>query len=210
MGHPLGALLTDAAHGQFPEPDGSVEIVPPWRAEVEGVVALTGRAYVVTNRPEADVIAWRLDGYGRAVDPRFVTWLAGSGGWCDCLDMLLVSFGTGAGGPPRRDDLVDHPRAKHARLVRGEVCVSGDARGLVTLGVGVGGLAEMGVEIAPELRGHRNGRSLVRDALGLVPLGEPVLAAIAPGNAAAVRTFLAAGFRPLGSVHLVRPNGADR
>lgn len=208
MGHQLGVILTDAAHGRFPEPDGSVEIVPPWHAGVEGVVALSGRAYVVTNRPESEVMAWRLDGYGKAVDPRFVTWLAGSDGWCDCLDVLLVSFGTGVGGPPRRDDLADHPRAEHARLVRTDVDVFGDARGLVTLGVGVGGLAELGVEVAPDLRGHHHGRSLVKDALGLVPAGEPVLAATAPGNAAAVRTFLAADFRPIGSVHLVRPNAS--
>jgi hypothetical protein len=32
-----------------------------------------------------------------------------------------------------------------------------------------------------------------------------VIAAVAPGNAAALRTFLAADFRPVGSVQLVRP-----
>ena len=36
--------------------------------------------------------------------------------------------------------------------------------------------------------------------------GEPVLAAVAPGNAASVRAILAAGFSPIGSVQLVRPS----
>jgi hypothetical protein len=32
-----------------------------------------------------------------------------------------------------------------------------------------------------------------------------VIGAVAPGNAASLRAFLAAGFRPIGAVHLVRP-----
>lgn len=203
--HPVRTVLTAAAHGSFPDPDGSVDVVPPWRDGVAGVVSLTGRAYVATARPEAEVAAWEVDGYGRAVDPRFVVWLAGPDGWCDCLDLLLAAFGTGTGGPGRRDDLSGHPRAAHARRIRGDVAVYGDARGLVTLGEGVGGLPEIGVEVAPEQRGRGAGRALVGDALGLVPAGEPVLAAVAPGNAAAVRTFLAGGFEPIGSVQVVVP-----
>jgi RimJ/RimL family protein N-acetyltransferase len=83
--------------------------------------------------------------------------------------------------------------------------VHADERGLVTLGVGIGGLPELGIEIDPDMRGHGHGRSLVDDARGLVPSGQPVIAAVAPGNAAALRTFLAADFRPVGSVQLVRP-----
>jgi L-amino acid N-acyltransferase YncA len=35
-----------------------------------------------------------------------------------------------------------------------------------------------------------------------------VLGAVAPGNAASLRAFLAAGFQPVGAAHLVRPAGA--
>lgn len=203
--HPIAALLTAAAHGRFPEADGSVELVRPWLPGVEGVVSFTGRAYVATERPADDVLAHHPDGFGGAVDPRFVAWLAGPAGWCDCLDAVLVAFGTGAGGPPARPELVDHPRARHARLVRAEVVIHGDGRGLVTLGTGLGGLPELGVEIAADALGRRLGRSLISDARGLIEAGAPVVAAVAPGNARALRAFLAAGFVPVGSVQLVRP-----
>ena len=53
--------------------------------------------------------------------------------------------------------------------------------------------------------GRGVGRSLLADVRGLVGAGEPLLAAVAPGNAASLRALLAAGFVPLGSVQLVRP-----
>ncbi|MGH8825586.1 MAG: hypothetical protein ACRDVN_14095 [Jiangellaceae bacterium] len=205
MTHVLARVLTDAAHGRFPEPDGTVEVVPPWLAGVEGVVALTGRAYVATDLRADDVLSQDPDGFGSALDPGFVAWLAGPGGWCDCLDVLVVALATGTGGPPRRDDLDDHRRTRHASQVRGEVVVHGDERGMVTLGAGIGGLAEIGVEVPADARARGVGRALVADALGLVAAGEPVLGAVAPGNAASLRAFLAAGFAPLGAVHLVRP-----
>lgn len=206
--HPVGDLLAAAARGVFPEPDGSVEVVRPWLPGVEGVVSLTGRAYVATTRPAADVLAHRPDGFGGAVDPRFVTWLAGPDGWYDCLDVLLMSVGTGAGGPPSRPELANHPRVRHARLVRVGVVVHGDGRGLITLGAGVGGLPEIGVELTEPAHRRGAGRSLIGDALGLIEAGAPVAAAVAPGNARALRAFLRAGFEPVGSVQVVRPGGA--
>jgi RimJ/RimL family protein N-acetyltransferase len=43
------------------------------------------------------------------------------------------------------------------------------------------------------------GRAAIAAARHLVPGGEPLWAQIAPGNAASVRAFLAAGFRPVGA-----------
>lgn len=43
------------------------------------------------------------------------------------------------------------------------------------------------------------------DERGLVPAGEPVFAAVAPGNARSLRTFLATGFVPIGSEVILRP-----
>ncbi|MFC7512389.1 hypothetical protein ACFQV4_27955 [Streptomyces thermocarboxydus] len=51
-------------------------------------------------------------------------------------------------------------------------------------------------------RGH--GRSLIADALSLVPEGEPVFAAVS-GQRPLLRAFLACGFRPIGSEVLLRP-----
>jgi hypothetical protein len=205
VSHVLGQILTDAAHGRFPEPDGAVEVVPPWKPGVAGVIALTGRAYVATTRDVGEVLAQGPDGFGRALDPAFIAWLAGARGWCDCLDILVAGVGTGRGGPPLRPDLTDHRRLRHARQVRDDVVVHGDDRGMITFGTGIGGLREIGVEVPEQDRNRGVGRLLVADALGLAPAGEPVIGAVAPGNAASLRAFLAAGFRPIGAVHLVRP-----
>jgi GNAT superfamily N-acetyltransferase len=209
VSHVLGHVLTDAAHGRFPEPDGGVEVVVPWKPGVAGVVALTGRAYVATTRDARDVLEQRPDGYGKALDPGFIAWLAGADGWCDCLDLLVAGLGTGRGGPPAREDLSDHRRLRHARQLRDDVVVHGDDRGMITFGAGIGGLKEIGVEVPVRARNRGVGRALVADALGLVPAGEPVLGAVAPGNAASLRAFLAAGFQPVGAAHLVRPGGGD-
>jgi GNAT superfamily N-acetyltransferase len=204
--HPVGLVLAAATRGEFREPDGTVEIVRPWHPGVEGVVALTGRAYVATELPADQVLGRGINGFGSALDPGFVAWLAGPDGWMDCLDVLVGTIGTGTGGPPRRDDLAEHLRARHARQVRRDVLVHADERGVVTVGSGIGGLAEIGVEVAESMRNQGIGRSLIADALGLFAAGEPVLGAVAPGNAASLRSFLAAGFTPLGAVHLVRPS----
>ncbi|WP_275461151.1 hypothetical protein [Streptomyces noursei] len=51
---------------------------------------------------------------------------------------------------------------------------------------------------------HAQG-SLLAEALSLVPAGEPVFAAVSPGNARSLRAFLACGFTPIGSEVLLRP-----
>jgi GNAT superfamily N-acetyltransferase len=131
--------------------------------------------------------------------------MAGPGGEIDTLDALLVAPGTGRTELPELPGDVDHPRVRHARRWRADVSVHGDDRGVVTVGRGVGGLPELSFEVHPHRRGRGAGRSLLAEALGLIPAGEPVLAAVAPGNAASLRAVLAVGFVPVGSVQLVRP-----
>jgi hypothetical protein len=64
----------------------------------------------------------------------------------------------------------------------------------------------MSIELHDPEHSHRRlGRSLLEDALALVPHGEPVFAAVSPGNARSLRAFLAAGFVPLGSETIIRP-----
>jgi GNAT superfamily N-acetyltransferase len=134
-----------------------------------------------------------------------MTLLGGEGGTVDVLDALLVAPGTGDGNLPARPDLDAHPRVRYARSWRRDARAFGDERGLVTLARGLGGLLELSFEVDADQRGAGLGRSLLREALALAPAGEPVLAAVAPGNAASLRALLAAGFTPLGSVQLVRP-----
>jgi len=204
MGHPIGLALHAAAGGCFPPCDGRVDVVPPYQRGLAAVVALTGHAYVATRRPADDVLAAGADGFGGATSPRVALLLAGPDGELDTLDVLLVARGTGRTRLPELHP-VDHPRVRHARHWRTDVSVHGDDRGLVTIGRGVGGLPELSVEVPEQRRGAGTGRSLLQDALGLVPEGEPVLAAVAPGNAASLRSVLAVGFVPIGSVQLIRP-----
>jgi hypothetical protein len=96
------------------------------------------------------------------------------------LDAVLMALGTGVGGPPSLPAMAGHPRVAHARLIRDDVEVFGDDRGLITLGRGLGGLAELGIEILAS-HGAGAGRSLIRDSLGLVGEGQPVVASVARG-----------------------------
>ncbi|HET9653872.1 MAG TPA: hypothetical protein VFP72_00830 [Kineosporiaceae bacterium] len=204
-GHPIGQLLRAAAGGCFPPPDGDVGVVDPYLPGVEAVVAFTGHAVVATQLPAGELERAGADGFGGATSPRVALLLAGPDGEIDTLDVLLVGHGTGRTGLGELSVDDEHPRIRHARHWRADVSVHGDERGLVTVGRGVGGLPELSLEVPPQRRRSGAGRSLLTDALGLVPAGEPVLAAVAPGNAASLRAVLAAGFAPVGSVQLIRP-----
>jgi hypothetical protein len=71
--------------------------------------------------------------------------------------------------------------------------------GIVVLGRGLAGRGEVAVELTePCADTGGAGRDLLRAARELVPSGEHLFAAVAPGNARALRAALGAGFRPLG------------
>jgi L-amino acid N-acyltransferase YncA len=59
--------------------------------------------------------------------------------------------------------------------------------------------------VSEAARGRGLGRRLATAARVLVPDGRPVWAQIAPGNAASVRAFLAAGYAPVGAEALLVP-----
>jgi GNAT superfamily N-acetyltransferase len=216
--HPLAGLIAAAAAGRFPVADGSWRRVPPWRPEVEGIVAFTGHAVlaVAPDIPDRRLVTLGADGFGGAHNPRLITALAGPGGWIDSLDILMAGRGSGRpDAPPRladRPDLATLPRAAFAARIRDQPRPLGYAdrrrTALAVISRGIAGLTELGFELEPGHRGHGGGTELVRDALTAVPAGELVLAAVAPGNAASVRALLSAGFVPLGSVQLFRrPQG---
>lgn len=204
--HPLLGLLLAAAEGRFPDVDGTVRVVPGLGGGLECSYAFTGHGVVATDLPPAELEAHGLTGFGPAMAPDFLRWLAGPAGYIDVQDVTLVARGTGAGGAlTARSDLGEHPRVRYARSLRHGVDVYGDDRGLVTLSTGLAGRRELSVEAEPAGQGKGWGRSLVRDALDLVPAGEPVFAAVSPGNARSLRAFLALGFAPIGSEVVLRP-----
>lgn len=204
----LADVLRLAAAGVFPTADGGWDRVPPWRAGTEAVVALTGHAYlaVADDVDDDELAALAPDGTGGAHHPRVVTHLSGHG-WVDALDALLATTGGGSNRASvvRRDDLATHPRAVYARTLRDDVRVLGRPDvgdvSLVTVARGIAGLTELGVEAAP----GRDGAALLSDVVAVLPRHVPVLAAVAPGNARALRSVLRAGFVPVGSVQVYRP-----
>ncbi|MEP6798055.1 MAG: N-acetyltransferase [Lapillicoccus sp.] len=214
--HPVARLLGEAMAGRFPAVDGGWTRVEPWAPGLEAVLAFTGHAVIAVGSDVSDrrLASWGMDGLGRAHDPRLVADLAGRGGWVDSLDAVLVT--RGAGGRPGeggelvpRPDLEDHPRVAYARGVRRDVHAYGRPTGrdvVVTLGQGLGGLNELGVELGGAALGTGGAAYLIGQARALVPTSEPLVAAVAPGNARALRAFLSAGFRPVASVQLWRPS----
>lgn len=211
--HPLAELIVAAAERHFPPVDGSWRRVPPWRPGLEAVLSFTGHGVLAVSSEVTDgeIEALGADGFGGAHDPRLITALAGDGAWIDSLDALMVGRGTGnasnGGRLVPRPDLASHPRSLFASGVRDDVRVLGypdhQPAAMATVGRGVGGLQEISFEVEPQVRGGV-GRRLVRDVLDSLPLDTLVVAAVAPGNAASLRTLLAAGFAPIGSMQLFR------
>src|SRR5262249_34632338 len=116
--HPLATMITDAAAGRFPEPDGGWQRVRPWRRGLGAIFSFTAHAVFAVAPDVSDqrLAALGADGFGGAHDPRLIAALAGPEGWIDSLDMLMAARGTGRPGvPPRlvdRRDLATHPRAR--------------------------------------------------------------------------------------------------
>jgi hypothetical protein len=185
-----------------------VTLLGPLPRGLECSVAFTGHAVIATALPAEDVEQLKPDGFGGSLAPDVLRGLAGRDGTIGTVDVTLTARGTG--GPPllpARTGLDDHARVRLARELRTHVRTFGDERGLVILADGLAGRHELSVELhdPPRKAGHRLGRSLIQDALSLVPRGEPVFAAVAPGNARSLRAFLAVGFAPLASESVLRP-----
>jgi hypothetical protein len=182
-----------------------VLVQPALARGLEAVVGFTGHGVLATALPEALVLARGVDAFGGCFEPSFLSWLAGPSGELGSLDVTLVGRGRGGGQLPLRADLDAHPRVQRALRLRTGVEVYGDERGLVTLATGLAGRRELSVELQSVSQGRGLGRGLLADALGRVPAGEPVFAAVAPGNARSLRAFLALGFTPVGSELILSP-----
>jgi hypothetical protein len=139
------------------------------------------------------------------------------------IDMVLL-----ADAEPGEPDLtlrpvsdIDHPRVRRARRYRDDVRVwltagaeeracesrspgqAGPA-GVLVLGRGLAGRWEVAIEVDEAVRNTGLGRRLAAAGRRLAGPGS-VWAQVAPGNAASVRAFLAAGYRPVGAEALLVP-----
>jgi hypothetical protein len=204
----LAAVLDDAAAGRFPPADGGVTIVPPPSARDAGVIGFTAHAIIFTDADPGWVAAQLpADDLSGPLTPAFLQALCvRTNRRAHSTDMLCVA--PSLPGPPEialtpEPDLA-HPRIARALHYRDDVRAWRAPGGVVLIGRGVAGRWETAVEVDPGRRCRGLGRALASAARRLVPGGAPVWAQIAPANAASVRAFLAAGFKPVGAeAHLV-------
>ncbi|TCC43618.1 GNAT family N-acetyltransferase [Kribbella sindirgiensis] len=209
----LAAILRGVERGAFPPPDLGLTVVPAPSERGSCVVAFTGHIVIAADIDPAWVAQRVPDGDPFApTSPRFLAALQEfTGRQVNTIDAMLLA--PALTDPAPRDaalagltELVDpeHPRVEHALRYRDDVRVYGDPhRGLVVIGHGLAGRLECAIEVPPEARDHGNGRRLARTARALIGSDASVWAQITPGNAASMRTFLAAGFKPVGSEALL-------
>lgn len=213
-GDVLGDLLARAERAEWPPPDGSFRVLPQPPGRAAAVVAFTAHTVVAADVPQEWVRALldrsdRSD-LGAPMKPAFLSALAErTGRRVGALDQVMLAGPLP--GPPALEltELTDsgHPRVRRAHRYRDDVRVYGTDGGLVLVGRGLAGRWELAFEVEPDRQGHGLGRTLARAARQLLPPGAgAVWAQVSPGNAASVRTLLAAGYRPVGAeVLLVAP-----
>ncbi|MBT2368522.1 GNAT family N-acetyltransferase [Streptomyces sp. ISL-10] len=209
MSGTLAEILTAAAEGRFPPPNGCVTVVGQPVARDAGVVAFTAHSVVFTDEEPAwvreQLARAAADPLATAMNPGFLCALmARTGRAMDTIDLVTVA-GALPGEPALRlRELADpeHPRVARALKHRDDVRVWAADGGVLVLGRGLAGRWETAVEVDEEARGRGLGQALARAARHLVP-GPVVWSQQAPGNARSVRAFQAAGYRPVGSEALL-------
>jgi GNAT superfamily N-acetyltransferase len=203
----LASLLSDVAVGRFPPPDGSVTIMPQPSRRDAGVIAFTAHSVVFVDLDPAWVRGQLPPGdlSGPLLPPFLQALSSATGRRVNSTDLLCV-----AAAQPGSPEIMltpampaGHPRVVRALRHRDGVRVWETPGAIVSIGWGVAGRCEVALEVEPGYRGKGLGRELAAAARHLVPEGTPLWAQIAPGNAASVRAFLAAGFRPVGAEALL-------
>ena len=204
----LAALLDDVAAGRYPAADGAVTVMPQPSARDAGVLAFTAHSVVFIDAdpawvrgllPPGDLAGPMLPSFVQSVCARI-------GRRATSTDMLCVADARPGPVPIALDELTAalHPRVERALRYRDDVRAWAVPGGVLTIGRGVAGRWEVAVEIDPGYRDQGLGRKLIAAARHLLPEGTGIWAQITPGNAASVRAFLAAGYRPVGSeVHFI-------
>jgi GNAT superfamily N-acetyltransferase len=208
-------MLLAAAAGRFPSADGETDVFPPPPGRSDAVVGFTAHHVVAGNVGAEEILAHLPPGdIGAAMDVRFLGWLGERlGSAPGMVDAVLAA--DAMEGDPGHPDLVEvtrvsHPRIDRAARYRTELRTFEDERrgAVLTLGRGLAGRLEVSIEIEPAHRDAGLGRHLAETARTVAPPDEPLFAQITPGNAASLRAFLAAGYRPIGSevLFLRRPH----
>ncbi|MFD7320154.1 GNAT family N-acetyltransferase [Streptomyces sp. NPDC059875] len=209
MSDDVARILAAAARGQFPPPDGSTTVVPQPNARDVGVLAFTAHSVVFTDEDpswvRAELAAAASDPLAASMNPGFLAaFMRRTGRHMNTIDLLTVATTLpGAPGLPLREiEDPDHPRVARAMKFREDVRVWATDGGVLILGRGVAGRWEAAIEVEEDARHRGLGRALALAARHLTP-DDVVWAQQSPGNARSVRTFQAAGYRPVASEALL-------
>jgi hypothetical protein len=212
--HPLTRILRAAADGTLPPPDGEVEVVKAPPGPFDAIVSFTAHLVIAASVPKTDVHRHLTPGdTSNWMHPSFLMWLGDRlGSRPGSNDLVLAARGVDETSDLElclATELGGHPRVREASRHRTDVRVYTDPDGLgvLVVGRGLAGRWEFAFEVDPEGRNRGLGRRLALAARGCVPEGEPLFGQVAPGNAASVRSVLAAGFRPVGSEVLFPRSG---
>jgi GNAT superfamily N-acetyltransferase len=204
--HPLGRMLLAAAAGRFPPLDGRTEVVPSPPGRSDAVVGFTAHHVVAADIAREEVLARLPPGdIGATMDVRFLAWLGerlrSASGMVDAVLVADALEGEPAGTGLVEVTAVSHPRVERAARYRTDLRTFVDERrgAVLTIGRGLAGRLEVSVEVDPAHRDVGLGRHMAETARTLAPPAEPLFAQVTPGNAASLRAFLAAGYRPIGS-----------
>lgn len=201
----LGAVVHAAAAGRFPPADGRVEVLPSPGEPAGAVLAFTAhhvvaadvdRRWLASALPAGDLSA--------PVAASFLVALSRHiGAHSRSLDVVLAAAGDGSPPEVALEEAPPgfrHPRLERATRYRRDVrCLVDGEGGVVVLGHGLAGRTEVAIELDAGSWTRGRGRALARSALAAAPAGEAVFAQVAPGNAASLRCFLSAGYRPIGA-----------
>jgi GNAT superfamily N-acetyltransferase len=208
MGQTLADILTAAADGVFPPPDGGTTIVAQAEPRDAGVLAFTAHSVIfVDEDPQwvrAALAATGCDPLAAAMNPRFLTALLDrTGRRTDTIDLLTVASPLPGPPPVALHEILDtdHPRARSSRRRRSGVRLWSAEGGVIVLGRGVAGRWEVAIEVDEQARHQGLGRTLAIAARHLAP--GPLWSQQSPGNARSVRAFQSAGYRPVGSEALL-------
>jgi GNAT superfamily N-acetyltransferase len=224
--HPLETVFREIGRGRPAPLEGKLVAMPAPVGAVAAVVAFTGHVAVAADVPAQEVLAQLpANDLGAPLGVPFLSWLGRRAGATPGLQCLVLVHGGpaagGAGGASMamtgsgaghgaaeagirlvpRPDLRAHPRAARALRRRTSVTLYGDAGGrrLITLGRGLAGRWELGVELEAAYQGQGLGRRLIGAAVAICPPGEAVYAQVPAANARSIRAFLGAGFRIIGA-----------
>ncbi|MFB7867695.1 GNAT family N-acetyltransferase [Streptomyces sp. NPDC056069] len=209
MSGDVARILGAAARGEFPPPDGSTTIIAQPNGRDAGVLSFTAHSVVFLDEDpdwiRAELAAASTDPLVASMTPRFhAALMARTGRYVNAVDLMTVA-GALPGEPGialREIEDKEHPRVARALKYRDEVRVWAADGGVLIMGRGVAGRMEVAVEVDEGVRHRGLGRALATAARHLTP-DAVVWAQNTPGNARSVRTFQAAGYRPVGAEALL-------